>query len=79
VSALPPIMLTLLTYEDGERREAAVPWLVARPFDATEADEEWGGAIVTLHGWEIDGKEVPMTVKETIEEIANLVDARRLS
>lgn len=54
----------------GCLKKPPVPWLLARPFDAEKCLE--GGSYV----WVLGDKR-RFLVQETIEEIADLVDARR--
>lgn len=78
-----PIMLTLVAHFEPDQGWA-VPtepraWLVARSFDAVAPLPQTGApegviSLVTLAG---DETGYLWGVRETVEEIANLVDARR--
>jgi hypothetical protein len=86
----PPIILTMIAVsywdDSGERMGewnltgGDRTWLVGRAFDATTLDQGGDNPTEARSVIDIDGDlRRSFAVKETVEEIANLVDARRLS
>jgi hypothetical protein len=80
-----PIMLTLIAHFEPEQGWAVPyaeprPWIVARAFDALAPLPQSGApeGVVTLVTLAGDETGYLWGVRESVEDIANLVDARRV-